>query len=60
MGVDVVIGTEGELEFSDDPLGSPNILKMHPQIKMNEQLFSYDLVIVNYFNADQTGDKEAN
>jgi hypothetical protein len=27
---------------------------------MNEQLFSYDLVIVNYFNADQTGDKEAN
>lgn len=52
MGVNMVLGTEGELDFSDDPRGSPNILKMHPNIKMNEQLFSYDLVIVNYFNAD--------
>jgi hypothetical protein len=52
MGVNMVLGTEGELDFSDDPRGSPNILKMHQNIKMNEQLFSYDLVIVNYFNAD--------
>ena len=52
------LGTDANLEFSSDPIGSPNILKMHKGMQIDEQLFSYDLVVVHYFNHKQTSQKE--
>jgi hypothetical protein len=34
--MDMDLGTDANLEFSSDPIGSPNILKMHKGIQMDE------------------------
>lgn len=46
------------MAYFDDPLGTPNILKMHEKIDMTAQMENYDLVVVHYFNHKMTGDKE--
>ena len=43
------------VEICTDALGCSSIMKMHKGIKMEEQLDTYDLVIINYWNQKLSG-----